>query len=190
MAAGFGEHCAIRLPPAAGFEARRAGRPLGNDIRGRNWILVNGQSLVSILDIPLLAPKITLTPYLNGLDPNNSTIIVGNSCIPNCIGKKCTEDNGCGQPCNCSPGFTCNSTTGNCDRIADVEPCKGQTVCGGNNGKCPGTCSNNGKCQRDVNGYFKCISDTTLGTNTLIFLIGIAIIIILIIAILIAIKQK
>ncbi len=149
-----------------------------NDIRGRNWIQVGGNPLAGLIEIGLQAVGLSLSPLKDGLpDPNDRTIIVGNPCLPNCVQKKCTEDNGCGQPCSCPPGFACNAETGNCDRLK--KPCDGECK-----GDCPGRCPNGQNCRSDSNGHFRCVP-SDLNSDAISFLIGILVIIILIILILI-----
>ena len=36
--------------------------------------------------------------------------ILARDCTPNCAGKKCTDDNGCGLPCGCPEGKICLSS--------------------------------------------------------------------------------
>jgi len=148
-----------------------------NDIRGRNWIQVGGKPLTSLLQIDLSPMRLSLSPMKNGiLDPNNTQVIVGDPCLGDCTGRKCTEVNNCGQVCGCPVGFVCNPETGFCERTG---PCVADGSCGAENGKCPGICPQGQKCIRDVNGFWKCLPNLIQSTNTIIFLIGVLIIIIL-----------
>lgn len=43
-------------------------------------------------------------------------------CAPNCVGKSCTDDNGCGTPCGCPSGGTCNASDGTCSGVKCAPP--------------------------------------------------------------------
>lgn len=71
---------------------------------------------------------------------------VGGCCKPQCEGKKCDEDNGCGKLCGCPEGQVCFKSaccTPNCTN----KEC-GDDGCGGDCGKCEEgkVCDDNGKC--------------------------------------------
>lgn len=162
-----------------------------NDIRGRNWIRVVNRPLTDILKIGL-----SLTPFNDcdyksvqtSLDINNSTVIIGSDCIPNCIGKKCNDDNGCGKPCGCPKNQQCDQETGKCSG----QKCKLNEPCGSNGGRCPGKCPKGKTCKRDPNGRWFCGTEDTLSSTNIaiISLVCVILILLLIILILIIVRQN
>jgi hypothetical protein len=139
----------LEVPPGLNFKY--------NDIRGKNWIYAGKQTLSSLLDTGLFNVRLSLSP--SDLDPNNNQVIVG-KCIPDCIGKFSSEDDGCGGVC--------------------PDKCSGD--CGG---KCPGKCPEGYQCSRDTLGNFKCVPNNGLETENILLIIGMVIILILIIMILV-----
>jgi agmatine/peptidylarginine deiminase len=82
-----------------------------------------------------------------GADPSGAFPKDCVSCDPNCEGKACDQDDGCGMPCGCPQGQVCENS-----QCVTCEPqCEGK-VCGDNG--CGGTC---GECQ---DGQF-CSTDGT-----------------------------
>ena len=63
------------------------------------------------------------------------------ACPPNCTGKSCADDNGCGKPCGCPAGKKC-CWDGKCHNVCPCVPqCDGKECgndcCGGVCGECP-----------------------------------------------------
>jgi hypothetical protein len=159
-----------------------------NDNRAGGYIrLVNdpktlGTSIIDIIDVPIQQPRIVATPYVNGqLDPNLNSVFVGNTCVSNCSGKKCNEEDGCGTKCGCPPGQTCDQETGNCIKNP---PCSAD-ICGSNNGTCPGRCPSGQTCMRDANGYFKCIPQNWQYADLIILVVIILLTVIILILVIV-----
>ena len=88
------------------------------------------------------------------------------ACTPDCTGKSCDQDNGCGHPCGCAAGQTCEA--GQC--VACTPDCLGRSCgddgCGGTCGECGEglACHPNGVCVDPCQGigYEGCCSADTL----------------------------
>lgn len=132
-----------------------------NDTQTDSFLKV-GDNLLS--DIIRSCSKLYLSPYLNNEhvpDPNENIIIVGSSCIPNCIGKKCSDDDGCGNICGCGdPSEICNPQNGLCESPPPTPICETTNDCGDNGGICQGPCPNNQNCTRNVDGFAECLKKT------------------------------
>lgn len=110
-------------------------------------------------------PKPITGPFLVP-DPNANILLIGPHCVPNCQGKKCSSDNGCGKPCGCPDGKVCNPKTGECDNPPPNPLCTADSPCGSANGLCAGHCPSGSTCARDANGRARCVP---IPTNTYIW---------------------
>ena len=72
-------------------------------------------------------------------DPTNPTTDPTPTCTPQCTGKSCKDDDGCGKPCGCNdPKETCTDE-GICECIPKCEGKNcGDNGCGGTCGECTG----------------------------------------------------
>ncbi len=83
----------------------------------------------------------------------------GNDCndadpaVPNCAGKTCDQDTGCGTLCGCTDGLVCEDQACVCKPTCDGKNC-GDDGCGGTCGACTGdeTCNGVGQCVVDTAG--------------------------------------
>lgn len=148
--------------------------PPGNTyIAGCN---LNGQFFVygSSLDNSVLADfnsQLLDIIWLVSTDGNQN--IIARDCIPNCQGKKCTDNDGCGQPCGCSEDQIClnsgicqgqNLTIPICLDESQYPNSSGTNAPINCAGFCFGHCPNGYQCVRDKYGNNGCIP--IQGTNT------------------------
>ena len=138
------------------------------------WCFVAGKSLSTSKS---LWTNLTDQYYLG----NTSREILSTDCVPNCSGKTCKEDNGCGLPCGCSTGGMC-SDDGSCLDLELPKPapiCSDNAICGGVNGQCYGNCPLGYQCTKDIKGKYKCqqIMDTSSMFGIFILLILILIVV-------------
>lgn len=97
-------------------------------------------------------------------NPNGHIVIVG----PNCNGKKCIDDHGCGGLCGCSDGNVCNGNTGTCIPMSALPtnncPDPTTVMCGTNG--CQGICPAGQSCTMGSTGLFSCVSNNCPAPNT------------------------
>lgn len=139
-----------------------------------DYLKVNGRPLVEYLKSNLEELNISCAPLVNNLPNSRSQdIIINQSCTPNCEGKDCGADNGCGLPCMCPSGQRCQN--GKCVDI----PCSDKGPC---RGKCSGVCPKGYTCAKDNQGMHYCRSSSnnawTIGLGIILIILLILVIII------------
>jgi hypothetical protein len=148
----------------------------------------------SILDI------IWLTPV------DGSQNIIAKDCISNCDGKKCTDDDGCGNPCGCPIETNASNKTNSIQATTGGQICLESGVCQNNlnpnlpmpvcldasqypdssgsgtpikcEGFCFGHCPDGYQCIRDKYGNYNCIEvpGTNAGSINTIFIVALFVI--------------
>lgn len=99
--------------------------------------------------------------------------VIVNECTPDCAGKKCNEDNGCGAPCGCGIGNICRP-----DGLCEIEYLNQQDVrCNSNDcgGSCYGKCGQSSNCNR-IDGRYRCERNQSIYWILLLILIFIILI--------------
>jgi hypothetical protein len=161
-----------------------------NDVRTRSLLKVNDSPLISQLNTNLQCIKIFLTPFDTGhqLLPDVDTIMIGSSCDPNCIGKKCNQYNGCGSPCGCFDGQMCN-VNGECVNIPPLPICESFHQCGYGAGKCGGKCNSGSICQRNIDGFAECLLIKRSVSSIIWFVLSIIVLIFFIVVIIMTLNE-
>jgi len=91
--------------------------------------------------------------YLGHLDDPTT---LSQDCIPNCAGKTCNQDNGCGLPCGCPNGRVCLEN-GTCGLVNTGDlVCPDNVPCGSSNGQCFGNCPFGYQCVQTWRGKYFC----------------------------------
>jgi len=149
-----------------------------NDVRTEAFLYVGDDLLVDHLHCNGTCKKLYLSVYEECSytpNPNIKRYIVKPTCKPNCTGKKCTDDDGCGNVCGCPEGKICDPATGECVNPPLMPLCEANVPCGSRNGRCEGRCPPGSFCKRDVNGFARCVREddnpAILGLIILIFII-------------------
>ena len=173
-----------------------------NDIRTRSLLKVGEEYLVDLINGPKFqCLKIFLSPYRNSsvkpnccnnsniLNPFLNDIMVGSNCVPNCLGKSCSDDNGCGSQCGCINGQICNPAAGICQNSIPGPVCNLYNLCGQGAGKCIGFCINGKICQRNIDGFAQCITSPISVGAIILTIISILSLLFLVVVIIMSINE-
>lgn len=101
------------------------------------------------------------------------SMVIVDECTPNCEGKNCNEDNGCGAPCGCGVGNICLP-----DGSCEIEYLNQQDMrCNSNEcgGACYGGCGSGNNCIRR-DGRYRCERNNNIYWIMLLVLIFIILI--------------
>ncbi len=152
------------IPPSGTY-------PISTNVSG--FFFVSGQTIPASR---ALLTSLTDRYYLSGPE------ILSRNCVSNCGGKTCNEDNGCGLPCECSPGKIC-SEDGSCQDKPKASPCSDNYPCGEHNGQCYGNCPLSYQCIQGPNGKYHCSQyiDGTTAFGIFILVILLAVVLYLIV---------
>jgi hypothetical protein len=101
-------------------------------------------------------------------DDNTSSKTIVSDCQPDCLGKSCSEEDGCGGLCGCADSKIC--VCGECETVVDSPICHGDVRC---TGVCFGRCPDGKTCVKDMFGNHGCRDGNVRTTNTISILVWI-----------------